>query len=156
MVVWSPEVRCLGLSSRCGDSVSEPRRSQRWRHQREPTVDDEAGEPLTRLQTSVLAPGSPVRRRGSRDGLARDSQYGPTAWQEVLVDGFRLGERFGSLRGDGAARVAGASGASAPSVLSRSDSPGYGLRACDEALREFNPLRRQRWRGHVRKIRSFL
>jgi len=77
----------------------------------------------------------------------RDSQHGPAVWQEVLADGFRPGERVGSLRGDGAARVAGASGASAPSVPRRSDSSGYGLRARDEALRGFNPFRRQRRRG---------
>jgi hypothetical protein len=156
MVVPSLAVQGLGLSSRCGDSASEPKRSQRWQHQRERVVDDEAGEPLTRPQASVLAPRSAVRHRGSREGLIETRIYDPTVLQGVLVDGFRLVERFGSLRGDGATWVAGASGASALSVLCRSDSAGYGLRARDCELRGFEPLRRQRWRGHVWEIRSFL
>jgi hypothetical protein len=105
---------------------------------------------------SVLASRSPVRLRGARKGLTETHMASPHGKRIIRQTASSPSIRPGSLRGVEAARVAGASIASAVVVLCRSDSAGHGLRARDDERGGFGPLRRQRWRGHVREIRSFL
>jgi hypothetical protein len=152
----SPELRCLGLSGLVETRVSEAESPQRWRHRREQSVDEEPVDPAAR------------RDLGARTGVTRSARWGeegthryPPTRPRRTARGFgkRLpgsSTRRDTLRGVEAARVAGAIAASAVVVLCCSESAGFGVRACDDERGGFGPLRRQRWRGYAREIRSFL
>jgi hypothetical protein len=105
---------------------------------------------------SVFAPRSPFgyvgRRWGSFEPRITTSPFGRRFRQTASSSSVRRG----ALRGDEAARVVGASPASAEVVLYRSESAGHGFRARDDECGGFGPVRRQRWSGYVRKKCSFL
>jgi hypothetical protein len=120
--VRSLDFRSRVSSGAVGETVSEVRVEREWRHSSEASIVEETAEPMLGM-TSVLAPRSfapPGRwRERHRDSHQRPRRYAGGA-----------GEQLPACRaprlppGGRATRVAGASGASAPSVPVRSDSAG--------------------------------
>jgi hypothetical protein len=119
-------------------------------------VDEESVDPVTRRDLDVRIEFT-VRLRGARQGLIETCQWPRRSARDVIrLTASSPSIRFGSLRGVGATRVAGASAASAAVVLCRSESAGHGFRARNDERGGFGPFRRQRRRGFVRESRSFL
>jgi hypothetical protein len=99
--------------------------------------------------------GRLARLRGSRARLRETRTYDPTAWQEVLVNGYPCLSGVSVPFGERGDRTVGARGASAPSVPCHSDPAGFGLRARDSE-RGGSGFLAATSGGLARETRSFL